>query len=245
MTDDPIRSRRAFLRGTAALAPVALFAVDETAAQTKPPRDDLLQSGPAPEHPTEPRYRPVFLSEPEWAFVCAAVDRLVPHDAHGPGALELGVAQYIDVTLQSAYGAGARVYLSGPVVRAAPEFGYQSTLTPRDQYRLGIRATDAQCQRLYGHGFVNLTLEQQETVLGRMERGELEDPDFDLKTFFESFLLKLTMEGYFGDPMYGGNKSMGSWTMIGHPGARGDFLEFVGKNEPYPYGPVSLYGREG
>lgn len=41
-------------------------------------------------------------------MVCAAVDRLAPLDEAGPGALELGVAEYIDRALQTPYGEGSR-----------------------------------------------------------------------------------------------------------------------------------------
>ena len=245
MGDDRAHSRRAFLWGTAAVAPAAVLGAELATAQTRPRRDDLLASGPQPERLTQPHYRPSFFTEAEWRFVCAAVDRLIPRDEHGPGALELGVPQYIDTALQGPYGAGARTYLSGPILKVDPLFGYQSALTPRQQYRMGIPATDAQCRRLYGAAFVDLALERQETVLGRMERGELSDAEFDFKTFFLSFLLKNTVEGYFGDPMYGGNRDMGSWKMIGYPGVRGDFLDVATENKPYPHGPVSLYGREG
>lgn len=53
------------------------------------------------------------------------------------------------------------------------------------------------------------------------------------------------VEGYFGDPMYGGNKDMAAWKMIGYPGVRADYLEWVGEAKPYPYGPVSIYGERG
>jgi hypothetical protein len=42
-------------------------------------------------------------------------------------------------------------------------------------------------------------------------------------------LLKNVMEAYFGDPMYGGNKDMAGWTMIGYPSVRADYLEWVGE----------------
>jgi gluconate 2-dehydrogenase gamma chain len=53
------------------------------------------------------------------------------------------------------------------------------------------------------------------------------------------------MEGYFGDPMYGGNKDMAGWKMIGYPSVRADYLEWVGEAKPYPCGPASIYGERG
>ncbi|MBV9727128.1 MAG: gluconate 2-dehydrogenase subunit 3 family protein, partial [Gammaproteobacteria bacterium] len=43
---------------------------------------------------------------------------------------------------------------------------------------------------------------------------------------------------------YGGNRDMCSWKMIGFPGARYDYRDWVGRhNERYPYPPVSIAGR--
>ena len=44
--------------------------------------------------------------------------------------------------------------------------------------------------------------------------------------FFES-LLELTIEGFFADPIYGGNKDMVGWKLVGFPGAYANFYEFV------------------
>ena len=48
----------------------------------------------------------------------------------------------------------------------------------------------------------------------------------DSKSFF-AMLLQNTKEGYFSDPIYGGNKDMGAWKMIGFPGAHYDYKEWV------------------
>ena len=59
-------------------------------------------------------------------------------------------------------------------------------------------------------------------------------------------LLANTKEGYFADPMYGGNRHMGSWKMIGFPGARADFADWAKQpGKVYPLGPVSIRGETG
>ena len=241
MADTPKSSRRAFLGGAVMASAVA---GDVSLAQDKARRDDLLASDPGPGQVTRPHYHPSFFTPAEWMFVLAACDRLIPRDEVGPGAVELGVPEYIDRALQTPYGEAARWYMDGPFVKAEPEFGYQSKLTPKQQYRLGIRATEAYCTKTYGKAFADLSLFDQETVLKRMEGGEIKDASVDLKSFFSAFLLKNTTEGYFGDPMYGGNKDMAAWKMIGYPGVRGDFTAFVQHRGAYPYGPVSLHGRD-
>ena len=65
----------------------------------------------------------------------------------------------------------------------------------------------------------------------------------DAKAFFAQ-LLQNTMEGFWSDPIYGGNRDMAGWKLIGFPGARYDNTEFVGKHgEKYPLPPVGIHGR--
>jgi gluconate 2-dehydrogenase gamma chain len=235
------QSRRRFLLGSAALAPV----IAAGARAQEQPQGDLSRSAPAPATPAAPNYRPAYFTPDEFRFVNAACDRLIPKDDIGPGAVELGVPQYIDRQLQTAYGDGGIWYMQGPFHEASPEFGYQSKLTPKEQYRLGIRAIDDHCRQSLGKAFADLTAEQQDDVLKQIEAGKLKADDVPLATFFSSFLLTNTLEGYFGDPMYGGNKDMAAWKMIDYPGVRADYTDWVDKARPYPYGPVSIYGQRG
>jgi gluconate 2-dehydrogenase gamma chain len=88
-----------------------------------------------------------------------------------------------------------------------------------------------------------LAVERQDQLLGGLEAGEVKLEGADGKLFFET-LLKNAQEGFFADPIYGGNKDMCGWKMIGYPGARYDYRDWVGRhNERYPYPPVSITGR--
>jgi gluconate 2-dehydrogenase gamma chain len=50
--------------------------------------------------------------------------------------------------------------------------------------------------------------------------------------------------GFFADPIYGGNRDMVAWKMIGFPGARYNYLDWIDRhNERYPLPPVSMMGR--
>jgi hypothetical protein len=52
--------------------------------------------------------------------------------------------------------------------------------------------------------------------------------------FFET-LLQGTRYGFFADPIFGGNRDMAAWKMIGFPGARYDYRDWVERhNERYP-----------
>lgn len=239
MPEKPDRaSRRDFLKGAASLAPLAALSGPAAPA----PASEL---SPPPSTPASNDYPPSFFAPAEWAFLNAACARLIPNDDNGPGAVELGVPQYIDRQMATPWAEGGLWYMQGPFVEAKAEFGYQSALTPKQQYRLGIKAINEAVQAASGKNFADLPPADQDEWLKKIEKGEVKSPDLPLKTFFTSFLLKNVMEGYFGDPLYGGNKDMGAWKMIGHPGVRADYLEFVAEAKPYPYGPVSLHGKRG
>ena len=76
-----------------------------------------------------------------------------------------------------------------------------------------------------------------------MESGTLALEGVDARTFFK-LLLQNTKEGMFSDPIYGGNKDMAGWKMIGFPGARYDYREWVGRHgERYDQPPVGIMGR--
>jgi gluconate 2-dehydrogenase gamma chain len=63
---------------------------------------------------------------------------------------------------------------------------------------------------------------------------------------FFAQLLENTKEGYFADPLYGGNRGMAAWKWIGFPGARADFTDWLDQaGRAYPYGPVSISGMRG
>jgi Gluconate 2-dehydrogenase subunit 3 len=55
--------------------------------------------------------------------------------------------------------------------------------------------------------------------------------------------LEDTRYGFFADPIYGGNRDMAAWKMIGFPGARYDYRDWVERhNERYPHPPISIAG---
>jgi gluconate 2-dehydrogenase gamma chain len=67
-----------------------------------------------------PAYSPTFFSAEEWAFVRAAVGRLIPSEGPGPGGIEAGVPEFIDRQMEMPYGHGAYFYLTGPFQTDVP-----------------------------------------------------------------------------------------------------------------------------
>ncbi|TAM92273.1 MAG: gluconate 2-dehydrogenase subunit 3 family protein [Rhodanobacteraceae bacterium] len=227
----PSQSRRDFLRRSLVTVPaLGLFG------------GAAIAPGHAAEASTQP-YAPRYFNADEWAFVQAAVDRLIPADDTGPGALELGVAEFIDREMDGPYGRGELWYMQGPFAPDAPAtLGYQLRFTPRELYRTGIKATDAWCRQQQNKDFSALAPEARDQVLKQLEQGAASLDGVPAKAFFGQ-LLQNTKEGYFADPMYGGNRGMGSWKMIGFPGARADYADWIEQpGKVYPLGPVSIRG---
>jgi gluconate 2-dehydrogenase gamma chain len=104
-------------------------------------------------------------------FILAACDRLIPHDDIGPGAVELGVPEFLDRHMQTPYASGEIWYMQGPFLEASEKFGYQGRLSLRDILRLGMQAVDRSCASTHdGKLFTQLTHAEQEAVLKAAER---------------------------------------------------------------------------
>lgn len=222
----PLR-RRDFLRGAAGIALISALAPARTEAEAAAV--------------TAAAYTPAYFTSTEWAFIHAAVDRLIPADGNGPGGVEAGVPVFLDRQMQLPYGHGAYWYMQGPFhPEAAPTLGYQMALTPRALYRAGIAAIDHAAQQAHGKPFAALDAPARDTILTLADQGRLAS-DVALGAAFFALLLRNTREGYFADPMYGGNRDMAAWKFIGFPGARADFTDWIDQQgKRYPYGPVAI-----
>jgi gluconate 2-dehydrogenase gamma chain len=221
-------TRRSFLAGTAAGAALSVMAFRA--------RAQAAQEVPLAE------YQPEYLSAAEYAFVMAATARLIPSDGDGPGAMETRVPVFIDRQLAGDFGTAADLYMEGPFnPEADPTLGTQSPLNPAGIYREGIAAFDKWCLDTHGAGFADLDAAKQDASLTSLSDDEVPlDPK--LREFW-TLLLQNTKEGYFSDPQYGGNAGMEAWVYIGFPGARANFYEWIGRDEPYPLGPVDIAGE--
>jgi gluconate 2-dehydrogenase gamma chain len=191
-------------------------------------------------------YAPTFFTSVEWAFVNAAVGRLIPSEGAGPGGIEAGVPEFIDRQMELPYGHGAYFYLVGPFLSGTPpQLGYQLRHTPREIYKLGVADANAAAQKQQGKVFAELAVADQDHFLGMMEKGELNFSPVPASVVFAQ-LLGNTKEGYFADPLYGGNRGMAAWKWIGFPGARADFTDWLDQaGRAYPYGPVAISGARG
>jgi gluconate 2-dehydrogenase gamma chain len=174
----------------------------------------------------------LFFDEHEWNSIEAASARIIPTD-HEPGAREARVVRFIDRFLSgigyifaAADGSGF-LQLSGKhadVWRA--RIGEM-----QDTYRQGIRDLDAEARNLCGSDFVKLAEDEQDFVLRHISgpetagQGNLEGwtsseaRGSGLKFFFET-LVAHTRQGFYSDPIYGGNYGLVGWKVIGFPGPK-------------------------
>lgn len=176
----------------------------------------------------------LFFTEHEWATVEAATARIMPTD-HQPGAREARVVVFIDR------------YLSGPdhVYAAADGSGF---LQMTGQHAAAWRARQADMARTYRDGlaeldrvsnaglgadFVDLDEDKQDRALellsgmpkpAAVTLGTVEPVTTFLQGtfdeglgFFEALCLH-TRQGFYSDPVYGGNKDRVGWQVAGFPG---------------------------
>lgn len=200
-------------------------------------------AGPAPAVPAAPEpYR--FFNREEAATMEAAVQRLIPPDELGPSAMEAGVVSFIDRQLAGAWGAGERLYRAGPWSAGLPSQGYQLPLTPAELFRTALRGLGADLKRRSRPAFADMTGPEQDAHLSVLQQGHIDLDGVPSQVFFES-LWAMTVEGYFCDPVYGGNRGMAAWQMIGFPGAHGAYFDWIDRHGVAFGGPPRSLGEAG
>jgi gluconate 2-dehydrogenase gamma chain len=172
--------------------------------------------------PVEPNY--LFFNREEARFIESAVARLIPSDEN-PGGIEAGVPNYLDKQLAGAWGAGERLYLSGPWQPTRPGLGYQLPLTPGELFHTAVKAINAELSKS-GQPFWEMSPKQQDDYLHKLEAGGIDLNGVPSDTFFTQ-LWGMTIEGFFSDPVYGGNKDMVAWKLIGFPGAYASYYDVI------------------
>jgi gluconate 2-dehydrogenase gamma chain len=184
-----------------------------------------------------------FFTSEEGSTVEAIVDRLIPADTLSPGGKDVGCAVYIDRQLAGPYGHFGGYYMKGPFQRGTPQQGEQSNVTFAERYRKALAALNDHCRQVFGMRFADLSNERKDQVIKELEDDKLKLGEASGKDFFKQ-ILNDTQQGFFADPIYGGNKDMASWKMIGFPGTHYDYREWVERhNEPVALPIVSIKDR--
>src|SRR5580658_89330 len=124
-------------------------------------------------------------SRDEARLVEALCDQVIPAD-DAPGAKQAGVLYYIDRQL------------AGPLHR------FQAA------YHDGLSKLHNACRSRTGQNFTDLPFGEQTKFLEDVEAGRVEKLD----AFFK-MVIDHTMQGFYGSPAHGGNRSEVSWDMLG------------------------------
>jgi gluconate 2-dehydrogenase gamma chain len=182
-----------------------------------------------------------YFSAQEASLVEAFVDRLIPADPETPGGRDSGCAVFIDRQLAGPYGRAEGLYMMGPFQNGTEQQGPQSSATPAQQYRVALAALDRACRGKYGgKGFAELADEQKDEIIKGLEDGSLTLDAGDGKAFFK-LILQDTRNGFLADPIYGGNRNLVGWKMIGFPGAVYDYRDWIDRhNQTIPLTPRGI-----
>jgi len=251
--------------GAAAIGTAAAIDQRSTKAQDATPSPSVPGHGSMPGMGTDER--PIqFFNIHEAQTVDALVSRIMPGTTDDPGAHEAGVVFYIDGQLGGTnLGYTLKTYTQGPfpVVTEQPvsveaassrdiydyvslpadqisRYGFQSVMSPQEIYRAGIGYVDNYSQSKFNKDFIDLSADQQDQVLTDMEAGEPSGFEGPSAQAFFTQLRNQTIEGMFSDPMYGGNRDMVGWALIGYPGAQRNYTPDDIKNSDFTRGPQSL-----
>lgn len=204
----------------------------------------------------------LFFDEHQWATVEAAMARIIPTD-HEPGAKEGGTVAFVDRYLSGIDYVYAKPDGSGfeELSSKRAEAWQQRIDGLRQVYAEGTEELDRRSHELFGDDFLGLSEEQQDRALSEMEVAEGADeedreeqqatagygaPEEDSEpamqqtlaesdlTFF-SLLVLHTRQGFYGDPIYGGNRDRVGWQVLGFPGPESLAEAHSGRYTTLPY----------
>ena len=176
-----------------------------------------------------------FFNGQQRATIEAAMARIIPTDDQ-PGAREAGTIDFLDRYLSGLDFIYAKPDGSGfeKLQGKHADAWKQRIDNLRSKYVEGVRELDRKSQSLFGAEFVRLTSEQQDRILTGMEhpalqteaRAEeaksvepaLQQTNAEIDLDFFPLLALHTRQGFYADPIYGGNKNRVGWKLIGFEG---------------------------
>jgi len=174
----------------------------------------------------------------DFAILEQAVERIYPEDQNGAGAIELGVAYFIDKQLAGPYGHNVSDYRQGPFTNGNGTAS-DSSLNRGEIMINGLRKMNDESMKRFDAKFNEATEEQQTEILVDVEADKMEMKGISSKAFFV-LLRKLTLEGAYSDPLYGGNRDMKGWKMKEYPGAITSYVNMIEETDFVKMDPVSL-----
>ncbi len=202
---------------------------------------------------------PLFFTPYQRRIVEAAMARIIPTDEH-PGAREAGTIEFLDRYLSGIDAVYAKPDGSGfETLDGKRAEAWQRRIDAvRTIYVEGITELDRRGQALYGVAFARLTDEQQDRILTDLERPEraaeaqleraqataawtppvepaLQQTSAEVDLAFFPLLCLHTRQGFYADPVYGGNKDRVGWRLIGFEGPASLAETHAGRYTTRPY----------
>lgn len=175
-----------------------------------------------------------FFDDHQRATIAAAMSRIIPTDDL-PGAAEAGTIDFVDRYLSGIDHIYALPDGSGFEVLEGKRAGAwrRRIEAAREKYASGVAELDRVAEERFGARFEQLVDLEQDAVLR-----ELEHPGADQRTIsygepvepalqqtsaeadldFFALLVTHTRQGFYADPIYGGNRDQVGWQVIGFPG---------------------------
>jgi gluconate 2-dehydrogenase gamma chain len=188
------------------------------------------------------------------ATVEAAMARIIPTD-DTPGAREAGTVDFLERYLSGLDQIYAKPDGNGfETLQGRRADAWQQRLDAvRDTYRHGIAELDRRGRDRFGADFVDLDAGQQDQVLTAMEAGApdvgtaetvaawspvetpLQQTSVEIDLDFFPLLALHTRQGFYADPIYGGNRDRIGWQVIGFPGPASLAEVYTGRYSALPY----------
>ena len=183
-----------------------------------------------------------FFDARQRATVESAMARIIPTD-DTPGAREAGTIDFLDRYLSGIDFIYAKPDGSGfeRLEGKRAEAWRRRVEIVRQRYVEGVEALDRTARERFGVDFVQLSGDQQDDVLRLLDHGaeELQEDELErartqlygapvdvalqqtsveIDLGFVSLLALHTRQGFYADPIYGGNRDRVGWDVIGFPG---------------------------
>ena len=207
----------------------------------------------------EPGTTAKFFDAHQRATVEAAMARIIPTDDHG-GAREADTVEFVDRYLSGLDFIYAKPDGSGfeRLEGKRAEAWQQRIDIIRRKYVEGIQELDRRSETRFGGNFVKLTNEQQDEILTGMEspasveleaelaearavagfapvEPALQQTNAEIDLEFFPLLSLHTRQGFYSDPIYGGNKDRVGWKLIGFEGPESLAETHAGRFSTLPF----------
>ena len=199
-----------------------------------------------------------FFDAHQRATIEAAMARIIPTDDQ-PGAKEAGTVEFVDRYLSGLEFVYAKPDGSGfeKLEGKRAQAWQQRVEILRAKYVEGIKELDRRSQSRFAADFVQLATEQQDGILYDMDRPALQveaklteaqvvagfapvepalqQTNAEIELDFFPLLALHTRQGFYADPIYGGNKDRVGWKLIGFEGPESMAETHAGRFSTLPF----------